>query len=49
LELSEKKIKNQQEKKCQKYDLFFVNKINNLATQSWKNILAFASEKIKKN
>ena len=73
LELSEKKIKNQQGKKCQKYDYFvhsmspsfwhqpfhnlvrlfpglfwgqpidsagglavFVNKINNLATQSWK-------------
>ena len=27
----------------------FVNKINNLATQSWKKILAFASQKIKKN
>jgi hypothetical protein len=26
----------------------FVNKINNLATQSWKTILAFASYKIKK-
>jgi hypothetical protein len=26
----------------------FVNKINNLATQSWKKILAFASQKIKK-
>ena len=73
MELSEKKIKNQQGKKCQKYDYFvhntslfhnlvhlnpglfwgqpidsiggglavFVNKINNLATQSWKKILAF--------
>jgi hypothetical protein len=81
LELSEKKIKNQQEKKMPKIRLIlsiichryfdtnhfitwfvyflacfgdnqliprgglavFVNKINNLATQSWKKMLAFAS------